>query len=474
MHEQTKSQIFKKNLIYAFSAQGISLLLSALQVLITPKFLGTRGYSYFQLFIFYSTYVGIFHFGLIDGIYLRTGGKHYHKLNFPLLCTEFWYTMIAQIIIAGGITWVGFAFERDPEAKFVIYATAVNLVLTNAINFIGYVFQTTNHTKKFSIATMLSKLAFIVFIFLLIFTGRRYYQAFTVLYLVGQGISLTYSMIVGRRIIFSKLIKPSEAMKEMGVNISVGINLMLSNFASMLIIGSARLAVKARWSMVAFGKISLAVSLTNFFLLFISQVSMVLFPALKQTDKGNYKKYFHVIRDGIGALLPIIPLCYLPLSFLLGLWLPQYKISLEYLALLLPLCIFDGKMQLLCNTYLKALRKEKVILAINFMSVALSVILSCIGAFIIQSIIAIVIFISLSVAFRDVIAELYLSRLMHVSVLKNLAGEFALAALFSVLSLSTGKIEAFLIYLCAYLAFAFIWRKSIKSSFGTIRKVFGH
>lgn len=471
MPEQSKSKKLIKNLIYAFSAQGIALLMSAIQLLIIPKFLGEHDFSYFQLFLFYSTYVGIFHFGLIDGIYLRSGGKHYHNLDFSLMGSQFWYTMIGQVVIAFGIIGYASVFEHVPEGRFVLYATAINLILTNAINFIGYIFQTTNHTRKYSISIMISKVIFIVFIFALIIFRQKRYELFTVLYLAAQTISFGYCLYVGRQIVFSHIIKPATALKEMGINISVGINLMLSNFASMLILGSARLAVKQRWDILAFGKISLAVSLTNFFLLFISQVSMVLFPALRQTDSGSIKKYYRVLRDGLGALLPIIPLFYLPISYVLGLWLPQYKISLEYLALLLPLCIFDGKMQMLCNTYLKVLRKEKIILRINVLSVILSIILSLTGAFVIGNIFAVVIFMSVTVAFRNIIAEIYLSKIMEMDVVKNIIGEFLLASLFIILSLLTGKIEAFLIYFAAYAVFIMLRRKSVISSLSTVKGI---
>ena len=49
-------------------------------------------------------------------------------------------------------------------------------------------------------------------------------------------------------------------------------------------------------------------------------------------------------------------------------WLPQYAESLRYMVILLPICIFDGKMSLLCNTYLKVLRKERQLFYFNLIS----------------------------------------------------------------------------------------------------------
>ena len=39
------------------------------------------GYGYYQLFLFYSTYVGLFQFGVSEGVYLENGGKKFSQLN---------------------------------------------------------------------------------------------------------------------------------------------------------------------------------------------------------------------------------------------------------------------------------------------------------------------------------------------------------------------------------------------------------
>ena len=66
---------FIGNLIYAFAAQGLSFALSVLMSIIVPKVLSLNDFGYWQLFIFYTSYVGFFHFGFNDGVYLLNGGK---------------------------------------------------------------------------------------------------------------------------------------------------------------------------------------------------------------------------------------------------------------------------------------------------------------------------------------------------------------------------------------------------------------
>lgn len=74
---------FLKNFSYTFSSNLITLVVSTLVTLIVPKLIGVEDYGFWQLYMFYSTYVGFFHFGWNDGIYLRYGGEKYESLDKP-------------------------------------------------------------------------------------------------------------------------------------------------------------------------------------------------------------------------------------------------------------------------------------------------------------------------------------------------------------------------------------------------------
>ena len=70
-----------KNIVYSFSANLISLLISVFMVMIVPKYLSMEDYGLWQLFLFYFSYLGFLHFGWEDGIYLRYAGKNYNELD---------------------------------------------------------------------------------------------------------------------------------------------------------------------------------------------------------------------------------------------------------------------------------------------------------------------------------------------------------------------------------------------------------
>ena len=67
----TKAKSVIKNLYYTVAANFVTLLISVLLNLFVPKLLGVKEYSYWQLYVFYSSYVGFLHLGWVDGIYLK-------------------------------------------------------------------------------------------------------------------------------------------------------------------------------------------------------------------------------------------------------------------------------------------------------------------------------------------------------------------------------------------------------------------
>lgn len=472
MHMEHKAKAFIHNLIFAFAAQTLSLLLSLIMSLLVPKMLGVQEFGYWQLFLFYASYAGFFYLGLIDGIYLRHGGEQYKRLNFSLLGAQFRLSYLGLLLFSLCIGAYAVLLEHDPRRRFVLLATAVYLLVFDPTGFLGYVFQATNHTKKYSVSVMIDKAVFILLIIGLLALKAKQFEIYIILYLLSKVFALLYCMIVGRKIIFARPMTPAPVLAEMGINIKVGISLMLSNIADMLILGSGRFIVDHRWGIAAFGKFSFALSLTNFFLLFLSQVSMVLFPALRGTSGENLKKYYALLRDGLGLVLSAVFLLYLPIRYILGLWLPQYRESLMYLSLLMPLCIFEGKMDMLCTTYMKVLRKERMLLLINAVSFGVSILLGLIGAYLLGNIDAIILSMVLAIALRSVISELYVAKLMrHTGIVKSLGLECALALLFVMLTWFAGTMTAFFIYLAAYLAYLYLLRANVRNVTRAVRSI---
>ncbi len=401
-----------RNIIYAFAAQGISLLLSILTSLILPKFFDKVNYGYWSLFLFYTGYTGFFHFGLNDGVYLKIGGIEYEDMDKKLLGGQFWFGALFQSVIAVGITlWAVFT-QDGIDTEFVFIMTAVYMLLYNLTLYLGCVFQAANETRLYSMSVMIDKIVFMVSILALFVLKSSDYKTYVWLYMLAKLCAMIYCVYKGRAVVFAGRTAFKTVAVEALDSIKIGINLTIANIASNLILGGGRFIIDRYWGIEDFGEVSFSLTLTNFFLLFVSQISMVLFPALRQIDEKRQKDLFAMSKHVLNVVLPVVFLVYIPAKEILKLWLPQYRVSLAYMAILLPMCIFDGKMNLVCATYFKVLRKEKFLLFVNLFSMALSIALSIVGAYCLHSINSIILFMVCSIGVRYFISQFYLERLL--------------------------------------------------------------
>ena len=67
-----------------------SMFITAFLTFLLPKFTDVVDYSLWQLFMFYYGYLGFFHLGWNDGIYIKYGGYKYEELNKISLFSQFW------------------------------------------------------------------------------------------------------------------------------------------------------------------------------------------------------------------------------------------------------------------------------------------------------------------------------------------------------------------------------------------------
>lgn len=461
---------FVSNLMFAFGAQAIAMVSSMLISLVLPKLLGVEEFSYWQLFIFYSTYVGMFHFGLSDGLYLKYGGTKIQDMDKNLIGSQIRFMVIWQTAICAILLAVLPFYIKEQMRMFVWIIVCLYLVIMNLMAVLGYIFQAGNETKLYSISNMISKLLFIAFIVASIIIKNKNVKTFLVFYLVAQGVATLFSIYKGRQFIFCKWIGLKNVIKETFGNMKIGINMTISVIASSLILGFGRAFVDSHWSITAFGIFSLAISLTNFILQFIQQVSMVMFPALRQVGDEQKTEIYLLLRKNIGIIFCGALIFYAPVRYILLLWLPNYAESLSYLAIILPICVFDGKMQMLYNTYLKVLRKERQMLYINLVSCAISFFLCLISTYILNSIIAVVFAMIISIAVRSIIASCYLSKSMNMEMEKNLFIEIALCSAFIILNRFLDIKIAFILYLCCYIGVMFAYRNHLVSLFHRLIK----
>lgn len=372
-----------KDLFTAFGAQGVSFLASCVTTLIVPKILGVEEFAYWQLFVFYTSYVSFFQLGLNDGVNLRHGGETLSQIDKRLirseLCVGLGYQSVAVLLIA----CYGLFLESDGGRTLVIVAAAAYLLLSNTAFYFAYVFQAMNETRVASYSTVINRGFYLIALVVCLLLRVESFFPYVFLYLAAQALSLCYCLWKGRIFLKAKMLTFKDALRETGLSMKLGFILTIANITGSLIIGISRIVIDSVWGLSAFGEVSLSLSIVNFALTFISQVAMVAFPALRLAGRGNEAYYYAQMRDLVGAILPVAFLFYVPIRWLVGMWLPQYYESLVYLAVLFPVCIFEAQADLVVVTFMKVRSEPRALFVLN---------LAALGSCVLAQVIALTVF----------------------------------------------------------------------------------
>lgn len=452
------------NVGYAFASQAISLIASFMMSLIVPKVLGVAEYAHWQLFLFYANYVAITMLGVGDGVYLRLGGKRFSEIDGGLFKTEALAVCLSQVLVATVVWAISNVIELDEGLRFVFGSLLVYGVIQNFYGVIAPVFQAVNLTRIYSISSVVNRLVFLALILLFIFSGGTQYEPLVAAYIIGSLCSLVYCVVCARDMLSARLTPLSSVAKNLAEDIRNGFKVMIAFYASSLVVGAARQVVVMRWGLETFGQMSFAFSMVSFALLFIAQLSLVLFPVLRRLDVDHLSTFYSKIRDLLFVISPLAYLLYLPVSFVLGIWLPAYSESFRYLGILMPLLVFDGKMNMLCSTYFKVYNDINHLLFFNFMALVVSLLLSCLGAYVIGSIEFVVCGLLAAIMLRSIFSERYLAmKRLHLGYLRLSLFE-CLTAVGFVASIYIGGLAPFFVPLSLYTVSLLLNRGTLEST----------
>lgn len=458
------SKKIAKNLILSIIAQFLSLGVSFVLSMIVPKFIDEYQYSYWQSFLLYAGYVGIFYFGILDGLVLRYSQYNYEELDKKRIRSQFqvmsFFTTFSAIFIA----LTSFSFFSG-TTKLIMLLVSITVVTKNTFGYVSYLLQITNRIDKYVKIVIGQRLTYGLVVVILILSGVKQFYFYCLAEIVGDIVGIIVGSCYNKGLFFGKSLTFIETLRETKLNISAGIMLLFANWSSQLLMGSAKMIVQWRWDELLFGKISFAFSLSNLFLTFVSAISVVLFPSLKRMSVDELPGLYKKIRNAISPLLFFAMLLYFPGYWILQHWLPKYQESLIYLGILFPIIIYASKVSLLTNNYLKAYREEKKMLMINVFSILVAFILLSICAFVLNNLTALLICIVFVIAMRSILSELVIIKVIKI----NLYSDFIIESIMTVgFILSATLLPLWggcMAYLCLLIIYTIFSLKNIKNLF---------
>jgi len=443
-----------KNISYSFSSNVLSMFLGILATLLFPKFLGVAGYGYYQLYIFYTGYTLITALGIADGVQLKIAGKEYKKLDFDEQSSLFWLSTITQVSLYVVVLILCSLFITNADKRFAVNSAVIVGFIAHPRYYLYTLLQGVNRLKEYAHIIITERSISIVISIIALLLGFMDFRLMIVLDVIGRILSFMLAMSFCKEIVLRKPVFDRSIVRKSLSFILSGSMILFAVQTSSIVIGINRFGFERQWGIEEFGKISLAIALSNMVLRCVNSISVVMFPTLRNVEFKKLPEIYKNINAILMTTIFIVMCLFKPGCHLIGMWLPQYAGSLKYSILLLPICIYECKYSLLINTNLKTLNKEKVIGAINAVSVIVSLFTAIVSIVILKNMEFAIVGILVALSIRSMIGEWFISKVFKINVIWNIVSEFVLSIVFIVCMYYNSGAVFYLFYLltvCVYM-----------------------
>jgi len=278
-----------KGMFYVFIANMLNMLFNLITNFILPKFLSVDSYAAIKTFQLYVNYVGVFHLGFADDIYLKYGGKNFENITRDDLAVSL-STMRVFQILSSSVVLLSAIVVQDK----ILMVFSISILPLNVTAYFRMLYQAVGEFKTYSVVTNFTTgLTFIANIILLLFINTDNFMIYLQCYVLVNIIVWAVLEVYFYRITGNKVKLVTFSIYEFKENIKLGFSLMCGNFASFLLTGMDRWFVKFTLNSVAFAQYSFAVSIENMLNLAVTPITIPLYNYFCKEKSKEKLKYIH-------------------------------------------------------------------------------------------------------------------------------------------------------------------------------------
>ena len=313
----------KKAIVKVFSANFIQIISSLIIGFVVPSVLSIEGYASLKTYTLYMTYVGVLHFGFVDGLYIKYGGKKLEEIDKEVLKGEHLFLIIFQLIIS-----ISFLIISLLLNNIILFLFAITILPIMLQSFFKSLYQATgkfdDYSKVIYVFTIIYMLLNILLAIVLRNTNYIFYCLTTFL---ANFISVIFaeikllSMLKGKKTIINKNIIN---------NFKVGIFVLLGNLSVVGLFGIDKWFVKLFLSTSDFAYYSFAVSMLAIISTLVNSISITFYNYLFENnnrEKINKLKEYLLLLGGFASL------SFFVIVFIVEKYISKYIPSLDIIAI---------------------------------------------------------------------------------------------------------------------------------------------
>ncbi len=352
----------------------IVILLGLLTGFLIPAALTTDDYGYYSLFGLYISYLGIFHFGFIDGLYLKYGNldldllpvKQYRFFTRYLIAKQILFSIISIFVIY-------FFTNNDDKTQFVLIFAAINILAVNLQSFFKFTSQGVRNVRYTAVTTILQRIIMTIFALCTLFVSVNLTTAVFVL-TFSNYIIFIIGVWKHRFLIFGESEKGnfSDIYK-------LGVPLLIANYIAVFIATSDKIFINIFYtedSKETLAFYSFALSLLVLTNAVVDSIYQILYPNISRLSEDRKKDSYKILSISLVIVTTFGLSGYFALDFLIPLILPKYLESLDFLVIIFPLLIFSTDVNVVKRSYIYADKNQKSSLLINVIVLSIGVLLN--------------------------------------------------------------------------------------------------
>jgi len=373
-NDQFEFQSFGKDVLIYSLGNGLLLVFGFIQVLIIPRYLSVEGYGYWQLFLLYSSFVGILHLGFIDGVLVRWAGRELAQISGEIKIA-FRFLIVEQVVVVAPLGLLLYFLLPSPFQWICLMILAFAFV-TNLAGFFMFTLQAVRKFRLLTAAYVGRGATFLILIILLFAMGYSKYIYVVYAFLVTLLLTLPAFAFWFRQHLWGQQPVTHQLWAYGRENINIGIFVLLGNFVLVLFLAIDRLIVSSFFTIDQFAIYAFALAVAVVAYALIRAVSEVFFPYLSGAEPRVRTQVYRLGKPAIVLTWAAILAIYFPLSRLVESYLPHYVASLPIMQILLCTVGFGGVIQVLHVNYYKVYRKQRQYFIWGVMALALSAVLN--------------------------------------------------------------------------------------------------
>lgn len=457
-----------KNIRYTFIAQMIVMGAGVLKTLLIPSFLSVEAYGYWQIYLFYISYIGFFYLGFNDGVLLRYGKYDYEKLPFSVMRTSMYFYLV-MLLIFSVVFSLYTSTIQDIDKRIIMSIIAASIVMYGINGVLVYIFLITNQIKLYSFFTSIDQVVVLFSAIYMLMIGNPNYKILIVVSFISKLVLVLVMMYLCKELFWGKLESIANGFREFTKNIECGLVLMLAQIMSMLLTGLGRVLVEYLGNIEEYAYYAFAMSVINIVMVCVTAFATVMYPMMSRVNSDDLPGYFNVFCSYVTIFNAMAVISYFPAEFFVKILFPQYSPMLDYLFVLFILLTWQAKINIVTNAYFRVLRKERQMFGINACGVLIFILIGFPAMFITHSIKAVAICTFFTILLIEIISEMYLRRQLGIRMSLVTVKDIVINIFFIICCITFNLLWGFVIYIIFLIGFLLLNKKTLTELINKIK-----